>query len=82
MRIIINESLEDESDIADLLREIAGQIDKGMQRGYSPSWEIISDDAHITKGRFIPFFDRQGKSEGHNCMQHAYCEKCGLNVSE
>ena len=32
--------------------------------------------------RYIPVFDRQGNSAPHNCMQHCFCEICGLDCSE
>jgi hypothetical protein len=44
LKINITEEKEAESDIADLLRYIADQIDEGMQRGYYPNWEIINAD--------------------------------------
>lgn len=34
------------------------------------------------EGRFIPKFDRQGKSEAHNCMEHIFCEVCGLDCKD
>lgn len=32
------------------------------------------------KGKYIPTFDRKAIINLHNCMQHAFCEKCGLKV--
>lgn len=43
-KIIINEEKETESDIADLLREIADSIDKGNNIGFYPHWELIEED--------------------------------------
>lgn len=28
----------------------------------------------------IPKFDRRGEVVGHNCMQNAFCEICGLKI--
>ena len=44
MRIKIKENKEAESDIADMLRHIANEIDRGMQRGFYPNWEIVKED--------------------------------------
>lgn len=68
MKIIIKEEKETESDIADLLRYIADEIDKGNNRGYTPNWEIDNEKKCIECGAEMP--DNES----------GYCYKCNEKI--
>jgi hypothetical protein len=47
----------------------------GYLKGIERAMELIGDDSRI-----IPKFDRSADHGAHNCMQHGYCEVCGLKL--
>lgn len=53
IRIVINEEKNTASDMANLLREIADQIDKGNTSGYYPTWTMTDETERERKINFI-----------------------------
>lgn len=47
MRIVINSAKPDAESMADLLRNVAGQLDQGYTSGFYPHWTLTDEEDDI-----------------------------------